>query len=147
MSRTERLVLDVNVVISAMLIVPSTASRVLEHAIAHCRVVLTNQTRRELVATVTSAKFDRYVPQEKRHAVLMRLESVIDPVVVIQVVRACRDPHDDAVLEAALNGRADVIVTGDKDLLALNPFRGIAIMTPVQYLQRIEAARDDSGNN
>jgi len=39
-------------------------------------------------------------------------------------------------LEAAVNGRADVIVTGDKDLLDLNPFRSIAIMTPADYLAR-----------
>ena len=36
----------------------------------------------------------------------------------------------------AVNGRADVIVTGDKDLLDLNPYRGIAIVTPAGYLVR-----------
>jgi len=35
-----------------------------------------------------------------------------------------------------LNGRADVIVSGDQDLLELNPFRGIAILTPVAYMDR-----------
>jgi predicted nucleic acid-binding protein len=51
-------------------------------------------------------------------------------------VRACRDPHDDKVLEAAVSGRADVLITGDKDLLELNPFRGIAILGPVNFLRR-----------
>ena len=45
-------------------------------------------------------------------------------------VRACRDPKDDEVLEAAVNGLADCVVTGDADLLALDPFRGIRIQTP-----------------
>jgi putative PIN family toxin of toxin-antitoxin system len=51
---------------------------------------------------------------------------------VLQPIRASRDPKDDKFLEAAVNGRADVLVTGDKDLLDLNPFRGVAIVTPAQ---------------
>jgi predicted nucleic acid-binding protein len=50
-------------------------------------------------------------------------------------IRACRDPRDDKFLEVAVHGRADAIVTGDKDLLELNPFRGIAILTPSAYLE------------
>lgn len=57
-------------------------------------------------------------------------------VAVEQPVRACRDPKDDKFLEAAVNGRADVLVTGDRDLLDLHPFRGIAILTPADYLAR-----------
>ena len=47
-----------------------------------------------------------------------------------------RDPDDDRFLEAAVNGRANVVVSGDADLLELNPFRGIAILTPAAYLDR-----------
>lgn len=55
---------------------------------------------------------------------------------VLQAIRASRDPKDGTFLEAAVNGRADVIVTGDTDLLELNPFRGITIVTPADYLAR-----------
>ena len=51
-------------------------------------------------------------------------------------IRACRNPRDDKFLEVAVHGRADMIMTGDADLLALNPFRGIAILTPAEYLGR-----------
>jgi len=51
-------------------------------------------------------------------------------------IRACRDPRDDKFLEVAVHGRADAIVTGDADLLALHPFRGIAILTPAAYLEQ-----------
>jgi predicted nucleic acid-binding protein len=47
----------------------------------------------------------------------------------------CRDPRDDKFLELAIEGRAEVIVTGDRDLLELHPFRGIAILTPAAYLE------------
>jgi putative PIN family toxin of toxin-antitoxin system len=49
-------------------------------------------------------------------------------------IRACRDPRDDKFLEVAVHGRADLIVTGDTDLLALHPFRGISILTPAEYV-------------
>jgi uncharacterized protein len=51
-------------------------------------------------------------------------------------VRECRDPRDDMFLEVALNGRADLIVTGDADLLALHPWRDIAILSPAKFLKR-----------
>ena len=51
-------------------------------------------------------------------------------------VRACRDPRDDKFLELAVNGEATLIVTGDNDLLSLNPFRDIPIITPAAHLSR-----------
>jgi predicted nucleic acid-binding protein len=57
---------------------------------------------------------------------------IIDP----PPIRACRDPKDDKFLEVAVHGRTDAIVTGDEDLLDLNPFRGVAILTPAEYLER-----------
>ena len=50
-------------------------------------------------------------------------------------VTACRDATDDKFLELAVNGKADVIVSGDADLLVLNPFRGIPIVTPAAFVQ------------
>ncbi|HEY5210063.1 MAG TPA: putative toxin-antitoxin system toxin component, PIN family [Stellaceae bacterium] len=52
-------------------------------------------------------------------------------------VLACRDPTDDKFLELAINGRADVIVSGDADLLVLHPFRGIPIVLPPVFLRDI----------
>jgi predicted nucleic acid-binding protein len=46
----------------------------------------------------------------------------------------CRDPKDDFILECAVTGNADRIVTGDKDLLSLDPYGPIRILTPRQYL-------------
>jgi putative PIN family toxin of toxin-antitoxin system len=48
----------------------------------------------------------------------------------------CRDPKDNPILECAWAGHADAIVTGDMDLLLLNPFRGIPILTPRQFLEK-----------
>jgi predicted nucleic acid-binding protein len=56
---------------------------------------------------------------------------------IAERIAACRDPTDDKFLELAVNGHADLIVTGDRDLLALNPFRQIPIMTPADFVQGV----------
>ena len=52
--------------------------------------------------------------------------------------RVCRDEDDDVVLATALAGIADVIVTGDEDLLVLKKFRGIEILSPRQFLKLLD---------
>jgi predicted nucleic acid-binding protein len=51
-------------------------------------------------------------------------------------IAACRDPKDDKFLELAVSGRATCIISGDSDLLALTPFRGISIMTAQDLLEQ-----------
>jgi putative PIN family toxin of toxin-antitoxin system len=58
-------------------------------------------------------------------------------VAIIEQITACRDQHDDKFLELAVNGHADLIVSGDADLLALNPFREIPIVTPTAFVQAV----------
>jgi uncharacterized protein len=55
-------------------------------------------------------------------------------VIIHETVTACRDPKDDKFLELAVNASADIIVTGDEDLLVLHPFRGISILRPADFL-------------
>ncbi len=52
------------------------------------------------------------------------------------VTGVSRDPDDDAILAAAVEGCADYIVTGDQDLLAIGDYQGIRIVTPSAFLQR-----------
>jgi len=134
--KRERVVFDTNVLISAFLSVPSTPARALETAVAVDELVGTAETQRELMVTLLSRKFDRYISVESREALLFRMSQLVETVEVTQSVRASRDPRDDKFLEAAINGRADVLVTGDRDLLEINVFRGVAILTPAAYLAR-----------
>lgn len=50
----------------------------------------------------------------------------------------CRDPDDDLVLATAVAARASVVVTGDDDLLVLKSHKGIAIMSPRQFLEHLD---------
>lgn len=62
-----------------------------------------------------------------------------EPVVSEKRITACRDPRDDKFLEVAVAGGADVIVSGDEDLLTLHPFEGIPIITSFAFLQMLDA--------
>ena len=132
----DRVVLDTNVLISGLLSATSTPARAVERAISDGQLLASTATLRELITKLLSSKFDRYVPRERRDALLLRLAPLIEIVEVVQRVQASRDPDDDKFLEVAINGRADVIVSGDGDLLDLNPFRGIAILAPAVYVDR-----------
>jgi uncharacterized protein len=52
----------------------------------------------------------------------------------MEPLTACRDSKDDKFVELAVAGHATYIVTGDSDLLALDPFRGIQILSPSLFL-------------
>ena len=90
----------------------------------------------ELAEVVGRAKFDPYLPIADRQEFVRLLGRIVEMVAIVRVVRACRDPRDDKFLEVALNGRADFMITGDRDLLALDPFMDIAILRPAAYLAR-----------
>jgi uncharacterized protein len=132
----ERVVIDTNVLISGLFSTTSTPALAVEKAITKAQLVATTETLRELIERLLLPKFDRYVRRERRDALLQRVASIVEIVEVLQAVRASRDPKDDKFLEAAVNGRANVLVTGDRDLLDLNPFRGITIVTPADYVAR-----------
>lgn len=136
--KIERFAFDTNVLISAALIDESVSARARNHAVGHGQLIATEETFAELAGRLLAPKFDRYVSRATRETLLRRLQPIIEIVSVVQVVRVCRDPRDDMFLEAAVNGRADVVVTGDKDLLALHPYSRIAILTPSDYLALVE---------
>jgi uncharacterized protein len=58
-------------------------------------------------------------------------------VTIAERIVACRDPQDDKFLELAVSGRADLIISGDTDLLALSPFRNVPIITPATFVQSV----------
>ncbi len=91
-------------------------------------------TLMELAEVLDRSKFDPYVARGERQEFLRLFNRVAERVEVISVINACRDPRNDKFLELAVDGSAEIIVTGDRDLLALDPFRDVAIMTPARFL-------------
>jgi len=129
-----RLVIDTNVFVSAVMFPDSVPRQAVNKAIEHDTVLHSDSTMHELTEVLSRSKFDRYIRVQERVLFLAQLAGVAEFVPAIQLVRECRDPKDDKFLEVALNGRADLIITGDEDLLEMNPWRGIAIVSPKEYL-------------
>lgn len=129
-----RVVVDTNALVSRLLIPDSLPARAVRKAVDEADLLASEATLDELVEVLARPKFDPYVTVEERQEFIRLLARVAEFVPVVHTVRACRDPRDDKFLALAVAGKADVIVTGDDDLLALHPFRGIAIQTPVDYL-------------
>ncbi|MCB0109573.1 MAG: putative toxin-antitoxin system toxin component, PIN family, partial [Caldilineaceae bacterium] len=85
-----------------------------------------------------------YISEEQRLLFLANFLQLAVSVEVTQQISACRDPKDDKFLELAVNGNADCIVTGDKDLLVLHPFEGVAILTLTEFRDRYTQSRCQS---
>lgn len=129
-----RCVFDTNAIISAMLFRTATPGVALASAYDTGEILVSVPLMRELHDVVSRPKFDRYVTPSERERFLGLLLRDAQLVEITESIRACRDPKDDQVLELAVCGRADWIITGDADLLVLDPFRGIRIVTPTDFL-------------
>jgi putative PIN family toxin of toxin-antitoxin system len=136
MRARERIVADTNVLISRLLLPSSIPGQAVRKAVDTGILLVSEATMNELADVLARSKFDRYITLEDRQQFLRLLGRLAEFVPIVYPVRECRDPKDDKFLEVALNGRADLILTGDADLLALHPWQGIAILSPRAYLKR-----------
>jgi len=132
----ERIVADTNCLVSRLLLPSSVPGRAIRRVIDHGILLVSEATMNELADVLSRSKFDRYISLEDRPTFLRLLGRIAKFVPSVYAVRECRDPKDDKFLEVALSGKADVILTGDADLLTLNPWRGVAILSPAGYLKR-----------
>lgn len=138
MSTKGRYVFDTSVMISALLFERSKPAQALQYAFKNGAVLLSLELLEELNEVLRCERFNRYVTSEEREEFL---EALVERAVLIEIVenvQECRDPKDDKVLELALNGKAQCIITGDKDLLVLHPFCGVRIVTPEEFLRTTE---------
>lgn len=89
-----------------------------------------------MIEVIQRTRFDRYVERGIRGALAAAFVNACEHIEIPSPIRACRDSRDDKFLELAVHGHADMLITGDDDLLALHPFRGTAILTPAAFLAR-----------
>jgi uncharacterized protein len=134
MNKRKYFVIDVNVLISAFLFSNSKPRQALDKAQDLGIVLLSNSILFELIQVLSRAKFDRHLSQERRNELvnlLIQTALFIEPT---EKIIECRDVKDNQYLELAIAGDGECIVTGDKDLLVLNPFREIPIITVQDFL-------------
>lgn len=131
-----RFVFDTNVLVSALLLPNSKPRRALDLALKQGKLLLSFTVLAELCEVLSRKRFRRYVDEEDIRTFVAVLTREAEWVDVDVRITACRDPKDDKFLELAVSGQATHVVSGDSDLLALNPFQGITIVTPQALLTK-----------
>jgi putative PIN family toxin of toxin-antitoxin system len=133
-----RTVVDTGVAVSAVLLPRSVPRRAFDSALTRGRLLVSAATVVELDEVFRRHRFNRYVPEEKRLEFLAALVREAEVVEVTEEITERRDPKDNKFLELAVSGKATHIISGDADLLVLHPFRGIAVLTPQDFLTSVE---------
>ncbi len=129
-----RFVFDTNVIVSALLLKQSVARQVFDRALERGKLLVSQATVEELNEVLRRKGFDQYVLEDERIQFITALVREAILVAITETIKECRDAKDNKFLELAVNGNATCIVSGDDDLLVLNPFRGIPVLTPRQFL-------------
>jgi uncharacterized protein len=138
--RTDRkLVIDTNLWVSRLLMPDGIAAKGVDHALAWGIPLMSEDTLTELSDVLSRKKFDKYVSREDRQQFLLHLGGIVRLIPITRKISACRDPKDDKFLDVALNGEAQLILTGDQDLLELHPFHDVEIFRPSDFLNRISS--------
>jgi putative PIN family toxin of toxin-antitoxin system len=138
---TRRVVFDTSSLVSASLRPSSIPDRAITLALTKFQLCSSIGALDELQDVLTRRRFDSYVGLDSRIAFSETIRShaqIFTPAksVLDEVKGCCRDDSDDFVLAVAFSAQADTIVSCDQDLLVLNPWRGVAILTPAQFLAK-----------
>lgn len=127
-------IFDTNTLISAHILANSVSYKALNLARQIGIIACTLETFKEFEISFTRNKFEKYLSYNRRYVDLVEMKSYIEFFIVKQNISICRDPDDDKFLALAVAANASCIVTGDKDLLILNPYENIPILSPAGFL-------------
>jgi hypothetical protein len=128
------IVFDASTVVSAALKADSLPERALLRAEAADLFALSTAVDAEIAAVLGRPKFARVLPLERRERILKTIRDMAVWFEPSEHVTDCRDPKDDKYLELALAAGAEFIVSSDDDLIVLDPWRGVRILRPADYL-------------
>jgi uncharacterized protein len=131
------IVIDTNVLISAVLTPEGTARKVLNRVYQIFKIAQSDETYQELVTRIYKRKFDKYISDQEREDFLRVVKHHSQFVKVESQVEICRDIDDNKFLELAIDSNAVFLITGDRDLLSLKAqieYQKL-IVTPREFLE------------
>jgi len=130
-------VVDTNVLLSAVFNFESDAAKAVIHIRNTGSILTSEEIIKEYLNVFSRPKFDKWISLETRFRFI---ENIIENSIRLKVTKtitACRDPKDDIYLSLAVFAQANGIISGDKDLLTLNPFQRIPIINATSFLNSL----------
>ena len=135
-----RAALDTNVLVSAAIKKYGKPARILALSGERFTLLCSDYILSEVMTVLTRRHLRKWLPDASfRERFAAELKDSAEIVSTATPVRAARDPKDNPILACALDGKADVVVTGDGDLLELGSFQDIQIVTPALFLAMLES--------
>ncbi len=123
-----RLFLDTNVLVSAILSPVSISAKILNWGEDNGVILYSTATLTEILSVLGRSKFSKYIDHDDIDGLSIRIKTVWLFVEILNQVQLCRDPKDDKFIDLALNGEASHLITGDSDLLVLNPIQNTSVI-------------------
>jgi len=134
-----RAVLDTNLLVSYLLTRGKTMSRIIEHWEQGNFVALVSPAMLAELKEVVRRPRLQAVMSADPQALIDIMEQDAEAVPgILQLPGVCRDPKDDIFVACAVEGHADVLVSGDADLLSLGSYLGVQMITPASFLQALD---------
>jgi len=145
MKGSGRVVFDTGTLVSAALRATAPADCAFSLALRHGVICVCEQSMERLRAVLGKSKLDRYVGKRARMAfVEMLLRSpwacTVSATDVSKIRPTCRDRGNNVILALAAVAEADAIVSSEAELLARKAWRGIPIVTPAEFVDRVDPA-------
>lgn len=131
------IVFDASTLVSAAIVPEGIPNQAMRQAFASDKVAVSDATLCELLEVFARPRLARYLKLDLRDEVLALVDAYAVFFVPTAVVTDCRDAKDNKYLELALAARAELIISSDADLLVLNPWRGVRILRPTDYLDAV----------
>lgn len=127
-------IFDTNILLSALFDETSIPATALKKTRLQDILLISESVKSEYRKVFFRPKFDKYISLTTRIEFIENIIAHSFPVTITQEIKVCRDSDDDKWLSLAISAKADCIVSGDKDLLVLHPFRQIPILKPADFL-------------
>ncbi len=132
-----KIILDTNTLISAIGWQGKPHS-ILNHCInGTCTLVISPEILQEVKEVLSRKKFD-FIETSKKDELIFLLSKIAEIVIPKHKVSICRDKDDDKFIELALSSNTTYIISGDEDLLAINEYKRIKILSPDEFLNILE---------
>lgn len=131
-----RFVFDTNVLISGVLTPNGEAHEAFRRANREGYFLLSDETFAELREVLYRPAFDLYLTQRERRRFMLHLLSKSVRISIEGKLAVCQDPDDDRLLEVAVSGKAECVVTRNLQDFPAERFRDVLILTPGQFLKQ-----------